>query len=311
MPLDGAVAQLLYGLKHTPVGDHDPAQCLGSAQTSRDGSGSISTQPLETRKPLPSFHGSGAREHFRRPPRLAANRARHRARLGAGTARSAGRCGPMQGANPSLPRRGRSPSAPPARSFQRPEAARYQTAARASGRGRRRSPCAHPSPAPPVPGSLLGARQPPGTPSPTPLAAHPLLEAAAGGGGRAVPQLRRLPRPQQAPREAPRPLAGHGHRQAGGRPSLRPLVRKRNWAPCPRRRRRRPSPLLPGPCAARRPRARSPEGRPRLVPPAGALGRGAAPAAALTALPRGRPAGSQRAPGARSALGIVRSFPRY
>lgn len=83
--------------------------------------------------------------------------------------------------------------------------------------GRRRSPCAQPSPAPPVPGSPLGTRQPPGTPSPTPLAAHPLLEAAAGGGGRAVPQLRRLPRPQQAPREAPRPLAGHGHRQAGGR----------------------------------------------------------------------------------------------
>lgn len=82
------------------------------------------------------------------------------------------------------------------------------------------------------------------------------------------------------------PAMGTG-RRAGGRPSLRPLVRKRNWAPCPRRRRPSPSPLLPGPCAARRPRARSPEGRPRLVPPAEALRRGAAPAASLTALPRG------------------------
>lgn len=76
------------------------------------------------------------------------------------------------------------------------------------------------------------------------------------------------------------PAMGTG-RQAGRHPSLRPLVRKRNWASFPRR---RPSPLLPGPRAARRPRARSPEGRPRLVPPAEALRRGAAPAASLTAL---------------------------
>lgn len=61
---------------------------------------------------------------------------------------------------------------------------------------------------------------------PSPPGAHPLLEAAAGGGGRAVSQLRRLPRPQQAPREAPRPLAGHGHREAGGQAPLAPAARQ-------------------------------------------------------------------------------------
>lgn len=112
---------------------------------------------------------------------------------------------------------------------------------------------------------------------------HPQLQPPAGGrGSRAVPQLRRLPRPQEAPREAPRPLAGHGRRQprapaAAPRPG-RGAVRKRNWgfpSRSPRagevcgagaaRRARRPSPgQRRGPAASaghvrsgqRRPRAR-------------------------------------------------------
>lgn len=151
-----------------------------------------------------------------------------------------------------------------------------------------------PHPAGVAPLCLPAAPLAPGhRPPPLPVArAHPLLKAAAGGGGgrsRAVPQLRRLSRPQQAPREAPRSLAGHGRRH----PALLPPLPARAEAPSgsgtgvprslpsppPRSPARgalppsaagRPPPALPGPCAPReRPRTApgSGEGRRRLPEP--------------------------------------------
>lgn len=135
-----------------------------------------------------------------------------------------------------------------------------------------------------APRTWAGARRPVG--SALPRRTHPLLEPPAGGGGggrgRAVPQLRRLPRPQQAPREAPRPLAGHGRRQplapaAAPRPG-RGAVRKRNWGFPSRSPRARE---VCGAGAARRRRVRGPSPGERRAPAAAAAGhvhRGRAPA---------------------------------
>lgn len=163
----------------------------------------------------------------------------------------------------------------------------------------------------PLPGAAAPVR------SALPRRTHPLLEPPAGGGrGRAVPQLRRLPRPQQAPSEAPRPLAGHGCRQprapAAALRSGRGAVRKRNWG-FPSRSPR--SGEVCGAGAARHREGRSPSPGKRRTPAAvaGHVHRGRAPApgrrggdssAPAPAAPRrlraegatGAPAGAEREP---------------
>ncbi|XP_029818516.1 wiskott-Aldrich syndrome protein homolog 1-like [Manacus vitellinus] len=111
------------------------------------------------------------------------------------------------------------PGLPPCRALSAPE--------RASHLGR----CPPGGPAAAIPPARSAARNarriPPALPR-TRSCSRPLRRRRR----RAVPQLRRLPRPQEAPREAPGPLAGHGRRQPALRPRSRPgrgAVRKRNW----------------------------------------------------------------------------------